>query len=86
MAELSWFLQVQMDKAASITVQGLETKVAENGSNFSVGECQLLHRPSGLHSHFRSRFGHEEGVLVTENYFVVDGNMIDFCPRYLLDF
>ena len=42
MAELSWFLQVQMDKAASITVQGLETKVAENGSNFSVGECQLL--------------------------------------------
>ena len=45
-----------------------------------------IHRPSGLHSHFRSRFGHEEGVLVTENYFVVDGNMIDFCPRYLLDF
>ena len=31
-----------MDKAASITVQGLETRVAENGSNFSVGECQLL--------------------------------------------
>ena len=42
MADLCWFLQVQMDKAASITVQGLETRVAENGSNFSVGECQLL--------------------------------------------
>ena len=35
-------MQVEMDKAVSISVKGLETKVDEKGSNFSVGECQLL--------------------------------------------
>lgn len=31
-----------MEKASSIIVHGLETEVAENGSNFSAGESQLL--------------------------------------------
>lgn len=31
-----------MEKATSISVHGLETEVAENGSNFSAGESQLL--------------------------------------------
>ena len=31
-----------MEKAASISVHGLETAVAKNGTNFSVGEKQLL--------------------------------------------
>ena len=31
-----------MDKANCINAQGLYTEVAENGSNFSVGESQLL--------------------------------------------
>ena len=31
-----------MEKAVSISVNGLETEVVEKGSNFSVGECQLL--------------------------------------------
>ena len=35
-------IQVEMEKAVSILVKGLETKVDEKGSNFSVGECQLL--------------------------------------------
>ena len=31
-----------MEKAASISVHGLQTEVAKNGTNFSVGEKQLL--------------------------------------------
>ena len=31
-----------MEKASSISVHGLETEVADNGNNFSVGEKQLL--------------------------------------------
>ena len=45
-----------------------------------------LHRPSGLHTHFRSKLRHEEEILVTKSYFVVDRNMIKLCARYLLDF
>ena len=45
-----------------------------------------VHRPSGLHTHFRSLLGHEDEVLLTKKWFVVDRNRIDFCARYFLDF
>ena len=34
--------KVQMDSAVNISMKGLDTKMSEHGTNFSVGERQLL--------------------------------------------
>ena len=36
------YMKVQMDSAANISIKGLDTLISANGTNFSVGERQLL--------------------------------------------
>ena len=70
------------DHAAAIMSHSV---VAAPGADLDRSHYYLaqVHRPSGLHTHFRSKLGHEEEILVTKNYFVVDRNMIKFGSRCL---